>query len=206
MMRAMLVDWLVEVHIEFSLLSETLFLAVNLFDRYLSACSAKKKAIPRSKLQLVGVTSMLVACKVEEVRQVGLDDFLYICNQAFTREEIILMESNMLNVLGFSLTAATQLHFLRRLSKAAKSDTVVHTLSKYIIELALVDYSTLAYVPSLVAAGAVWLARKLARSASADSEPNWVCVYAASVRCMWIANLAHRPAPCTTTVRTASRS
>jgi hypothetical protein len=34
-MRAILVDWLIEVHLKFKLLPETLFLTVNIIDRYL---------------------------------------------------------------------------------------------------------------------------------------------------------------------------
>ena len=61
-MREILNDWLIEVHLKFGLLPETLFLTVNLIDRYLST-----KSIYRNKLQLVGVTAMLIASKYEEI-------------------------------------------------------------------------------------------------------------------------------------------
>jgi len=61
-MRSILIDWLIEVHLKFKLLPETLYLTVNLIDRYLA-----KELIPRNKLQLVGVTSMLIASKYEEI-------------------------------------------------------------------------------------------------------------------------------------------
>ena len=61
-MRAILVDWLIEVHRKFELMPESLYLTVNIVDRFLSV-----KAVPRKELQLVGMGSMLIACKYEEI-------------------------------------------------------------------------------------------------------------------------------------------
>jgi len=61
-MRAILVDWLVEVHMKFNLVPETLFLCINVIDRYCEIVN-----VPRAKLQLVGVTALLIACKYEEI-------------------------------------------------------------------------------------------------------------------------------------------
>ena len=61
-MRAILVDWLVEVHMKFNLVSETLYLCINVIDRYCEIVN-----VPRAKLQLVGVTALLIACKYEEI-------------------------------------------------------------------------------------------------------------------------------------------
>ena len=46
-MRAILIDWLVEVHLKFKLMPETLFLTHNLIDRFLS-----KKVVTRKNLQV----------------------------------------------------------------------------------------------------------------------------------------------------------
>ncbi len=61
-MRAVLVSWLIEVHMKFKLLPETLFLTVNLIDRY-----TEKKQVSRTNYQLLGVTAMLIASKYEEI-------------------------------------------------------------------------------------------------------------------------------------------
>lgn len=61
-MRSILVDWLIEVHRKFDLMPETLYLTVNIVDRFLSL-----KTVPRRELQLVGISSMLIACKYEEI-------------------------------------------------------------------------------------------------------------------------------------------
>lgn len=83
-MRAILIDWLVEVHLKFKLLPETLYLTVNLIDRYL-----ERKTILRDKLQLVGVTCMLIACKYEEIYPPIVKDFVYITDNAYSHQEIL---------------------------------------------------------------------------------------------------------------------
>lgn len=164
-MRAILVDWMVEVHVKFKLLTETMFLSVNLVDRFLSV-----KPITRTKLQLVGITAMLLASKYEEIYSPELRDFIHIADKAYTREEILRMERLMLTTLDFNLSASTPLHFLRRFSKASKSDSRTHTLSKYLSELTLTEYNMLKYLPSQIAASSVYIARLMTgRSA-------WVCV------------------------------
>ena len=83
-MRAILVDWLIDVHHKFKLLPETLFLTVNIIDRYLA-----RHAIHRTKLQLVGVTAMLIASKYEEIYAPEVRDFVYITDKAYLKEEIL---------------------------------------------------------------------------------------------------------------------
>lgn len=82
-MRAILVDWLVEVHLKFKLVPETLYLTINLIDRYLNV-----KEVSRPKLQLVGVTSLLIASKYEEIYPPELRDLVYICDRAYTRQDV----------------------------------------------------------------------------------------------------------------------
>lgn len=83
-MRAILVDWLIEVHLKFKLAPETLFLGINLIDRYLEVAPVTK-----DRLQLVGVSAMLIACKYEEIYPPEVKDFVYITDSAYTREEVL---------------------------------------------------------------------------------------------------------------------
>jgi len=98
-MRAILVDWLIDVHLKFKLLNETLFLTVNILDRYLSVVSN----LARSKLQLVGVASMLISTKYEEIYPPTVKDYVYITDSAYTKEEILKMESHILSALDFNI-------------------------------------------------------------------------------------------------------
>ncbi len=93
-MREILTDWLIEVHLKFKLLPETLYLTVNLIDRFLSTTQ-----VLRNKLQLVGVTAMLIASKYEEIYPPIVSDFVYITDNAYTREEILDMEEKILMAL-----------------------------------------------------------------------------------------------------------
>jgi len=155
-MRAILVDWLVEVHHMFKLLPETLFLTVFIIDRYL-----EKSPVARDKLQLVGITAMLIGAKYEEIYAPECNDFVHVSDGAYEKEQILETEQLILNTLEFNLTCPSALHFLRRYSKAAGSDYSVHTLCKYLIELALVDIKLLKFLPSQIAAGAVYVARSM---------------------------------------------
>lgn len=80
-MRVILVGWLNEVHLKFKLLPETLFLTINLIDRY-----CEKKQIMRTNYQLLGVTAMLIASKYEEIYAPEIRDFVYITDKAYTKE------------------------------------------------------------------------------------------------------------------------
>ena len=86
-MRAILVDWLIDVHAKFRLLPETLFLTINLIDRYLSKTQGQK-----SRLQLVGVAALLIATKYEEIYPPTLKDLVYITDKAYSEKDIVTME------------------------------------------------------------------------------------------------------------------
>jgi cyclin B len=156
-MRAILVDWLVEVHLKFKLMPETLFLTTSLIDRFL-ACTP----VSRKRLQLVGVTAMLVASKYEEIWAPEVRDFVYISDKAYDRAQILGMEREMLSALGYRLTLPTSYQFLARLLKAASAhyDKKLALFVAYCAELCLVEYSTLRYSPSELAAGVMYVAMR----------------------------------------------
>ncbi|XP_067160156.1 G2/mitotic-specific cyclin-B3 isoform X2 [Apteryx mantelli] len=111
-MRAILVDWMVEVQENFELNHETLYLAVKLVDHYLVEVVSM-----RDKLQLIGSTAILIASKFEERCPPCVDDFLYICDDAYKREELIAMEMSILRTLKFDINIPIPYRFLRRFAK-----------------------------------------------------------------------------------------
>ena len=155
-MRAILVDWLVDVHLKFKLLPETLFLAVNLIDRYL-----EKAKISRQKLQLVGVAAMLIAAKYEEIYPPEIKEFEYVTDRAYSKPEILDMEGKILSTLNFHLTINSQLLFLERYAMIAKLDERMLNMAKYLLELALVEYKMIKYLPSTLACSAIYLTNKI---------------------------------------------
>lgn len=162
-MREILVDWLVEVHLKFKLEQETLFLTVNLIDRFL-----ERREVTRNKLQLVGCAAMLLGSKYEEIYAPEVRDFVYISDQAYTHEQILAMETIMLNALGFDLTVPSALKFADRFIKVVdrESDEAFRMTVYYLLEITLQDYSFIKYLPSMVAASAMHIALRATASSS----------------------------------------
>ena len=155
-MRAILVDWLVEVHLRFKLVPETLYLCVSLIDRFLS-----KREVTRSKLQLVGVTCMFISSKYEEIYPPELRDLVYICDSAYTKEEIVDMEESVLKALNYKVTIPSAHTFLIRFLKAAHADKRMVQLSYYILDGSLQCDKLLQYLPSQLAAASIFVARRV---------------------------------------------
>ncbi|CAN1828087.1 CYCA2-2 [Linum perenne] len=158
-MRGILIDWLVEVSEEYKLVPDTLYLTVNLIDRYLS-----KNFIEKQRLQLLGVTCMLIASKYEEICAPRVEEFCFITDNTYTKEEVLEMESRVLNILHFQLSVPTPKTLLRRFILAARASykdpcVELEFLANYLAELTLVEYNFIKFLPSLVAASAVFLAR-----------------------------------------------
>ncbi|KAL4839810.1 hypothetical protein H8958_009495 [Nasalis larvatus] len=97
-MRAILVDWLVQVHSKFRLLQETLYMYVAIMDQFLQV-----QPVSRKKLQLVGITALLLASKYEEMFSPNIEDFVYITDNAYTSSQIREMETLILKELKFEL-------------------------------------------------------------------------------------------------------
>ncbi|XP_026755615.2 G2/mitotic-specific cyclin-B1-like [Galleria mellonella] len=159
-MRATLIDWLVEVQIQFSLVLETLHLTVGILDRYLQAAPN----VQRTQLQLVGVTAMFIASKYEEIYPPDVRDFIYMTDKAYTKSDIFKCERDIMSKLGFCLARPIPLSFLRRFVKAAHGTSKNHHLAKYFVDLSLVEYSMAHYKPSELAAAAICLSLYLLSS------------------------------------------
>jgi len=154
-MRAILIDWLVEVHLKFKLVPETLYLTVNVIDRYL-----KVAMVERSNLQLVGVSALLLASKYEEIYPPELKDLVYITDKAYTQEQILVMEEQMVKALSYNMTISSIHLFMMRYLKAGHADRRMVWLASYVCERMLQEYSMLSHKPSIVASCAVYIARK----------------------------------------------
>jgi len=152
-MRAILIDWLVEVHMKFRLVPETLYLCVSIIDRY---CS--KVDVLRSKLQLIGVTALLVACKHEEIYPPEVRDCVYITDRAYNRQEVLDMEQDILKVLDWRISVPTAFPFLDRFLCLTNASEMTKHAAAYYLERTLQEHSFLQFRPSVVCASAVILA------------------------------------------------
>ncbi|XP_007018576.2 PREDICTED: putative cyclin-A3-1 isoform X2 [Theobroma cacao] len=158
-MRGILVDWLVEVAEEYKLVSDTLYMTISYIDRFLSL-----NTLNRQRLQLLGVSSMLIASKYEEINPPNVEDFCYITDNTYTKDEVVKMEADILKSLKFELGNPTIKTFLRRLTRVAQEDNKASSLQLeflgyYLAELSLLDYGCVKFLPSMVAASVTFLTR-----------------------------------------------
>ncbi|XP_047130316.1 G2/mitotic-specific cyclin-B3 isoform X1 [Hydra vulgaris] len=155
-MRAILVDWLVEVQENFELYHETLYLAVKLVDNFL-----QNNPTPKEQLQLVGATALLIACKIEEHHPPPLDDFQYICDDAYTHKMFINMELKIFKALDFDVNIPISYSFLRRYARVTSMSMQLLTLARYILELSLQEAQFVDVRSSKISAACLCLALKM---------------------------------------------
>lgn len=155
-MRAILMDWLIDVHLKFKLLPETFYLTVNIIDRYLGSAP-----VARQKLQLVGVAAMLIASKYEEIYPPEVKDFVYVTDRAYSREDILDIEGKIIASLNFNFTAPSPFRFLERYSRVAGFDEKSFHLARYLLELSATEYKMMKYTPSTLACSAIYLVNKI---------------------------------------------
>jgi len=154
-MRSILIDWLVDVYRKYGLRRETLFLTVNLVDRYLS-----RVPLRRRRLQLVGVAAMFIASKFEEIRPPEALDFVYITDRAYTKEELLEMEMSMLQTLNFEVAGPTAAHFMAPLQSANECDAAHRELVWYLASLSLLEVKCMRHLPSHLASAALMLSNE----------------------------------------------
>lgn len=152
-MRAILVDWMVEAHAKFRCVPEVLHLGVNLLDRYLNVAE-----VARKEIQLVGITALWIAAKYEEVYPFQLKDCVTVTGRAYTKQQILDMEVDMLDGLRFQLTVPTGYQFLQRFLSITKSTPLMQIAATFYLERTLQEYDVLGYRQSEIAMAAVVLA------------------------------------------------
>lgn len=156
-MRVTLIDWLLQVHLRYHMLPETLWIAINIIDRFLS-----NRTVSVVKLQLVGITAIFIAAKYEEILAPSVDEFVFMTEEGFTKDEILKGERIILQALDFQISHyCSPYNWMRRISKADDYDLQTRTLSKFLIEVTLVDSRFLRAKASLVAAVGMYSARTM---------------------------------------------
>ena len=154
-MRSILIDWLIDVHLKYKMVPQTMYISVNLIDRYLS-----KNETNRMKLQCVGVASMFIASKYEEIYPPELKDFVYITDKAYVKSDVLEMEYKMLKSLNFDITFPTQWSFFEIFTEKLKLEQKVYYLAWFLMELSLINYKMLKFKYSQIAASSILIAIK----------------------------------------------
>lgn len=152
-MRGILVDWLIEVHYKFKMHGPSLWLTINILDRYL-----QKSQISRDKLQLIGVASMLLASKFDEVFPPEVKDCVQITDSSYTRREIIQMESRIFQTLNYQVAVPTGFHFMIYFLNLIEADDITKYLALFYAERNLQEQHFLSVLPSHFTAAAIMAA------------------------------------------------
>ena len=161
-MRAILIDWLIEVHYKFHLKDETLYQTVFIIDSYLSMFP-----ILRAKLQLLGIAALLISCKSQEIYD--------ITDGAYVKEELVEMENHILKILGFNIVSPTAIEFYNIVSKAFNFDQKQYFLGKYFMESSLIDYQMIKYSASVIGVSCAYVVMKFC------GINNYKCLYSKNV-------------------------
>ena len=154
-MRSILVDWIIDVHHKFGFTDETLFMTILIIDRY---CSIEQVA--RIKYQCLGITALMIACKHEEINVPKVEDFIYITDNAYTKEEVFKMENDVLSKLNFSLLYPSPIKFYEYLSLHFNFSKKYHMLGKYLMESFLLDLKYIKYKPSIISCACTYIVMK----------------------------------------------
>ena len=154
-MRSILIDWLIDVHRKYKLKPETIYLTVNIIDRYLS-----KKNVETINLQLVGVVSLLISSKYEDIYPPKVRDLAEITDGAYVPNQLLSMEEKILSALNFDLFYPTQWHFFECYRKKLNLNKITFFFAWYLMELTLIDIGIINYKGSIIASSAVLLAMK----------------------------------------------
>ncbi|XP_050094202.1 G2/mitotic-specific cyclin-B3 [Anopheles aquasalis] len=161
-MRSVLIDWMVECQESFELNHETLYLGVKIVDIYLSLV-----VIQRERLQLVAAAALLIAAKYDERIPPTVDDFIYICDGAYDRPELIKMERTVFQTIGYDLGIPLSYRFLRRYARVNRIPMPILTLARYILETSLMEYNTVLMLDSKLACAALFIALRM------NNKPGW---------------------------------
>ena len=154
-MRAILIDWIIDIHFKFNLKLQTLYITIMIIDTFLS-----KKEIRRSEFQLLGLAALLIACKTEEVQCPQMKDLIDLTDGACNKEQLIKMESDVLVLLNFNICVPTPVDFFGILAKGFKFNSLQTNLGKYFMEYSLYDYNMVKYSPSVIAAACCYFVMK----------------------------------------------
>ena len=154
-MRSVLIDWLIDVHHKFQFKEETLFMTILIIDRY---CTIRQ--ILRVNLQLLGITAMMIACKHEEIDLPKIEDFIYITDNAYTKNDIVKLENNILIALNFELLYPSALRFFEYLSLNFNFDKKAIYMGKYLMESFLLDIKYVKYKASVISCACAYIVMK----------------------------------------------
>ena len=190
-MRAVLIDWLIDLNIRFGYKEETIYQAVWIIDAYLS-----KEKVSRNNLQLLGITALLISCKENEIYFPPLEQCAFLTDRAYKKEELLQFENKIMRVLEFNILVPASCNFYNILSKAYNFDKKQYLFGKYILDSCLVDYNLTKYKASVIAVACIYIVMKYfgmnnykelyTKGIIQDNNPKKIIKDAAKDICVWV--------------------
>ena len=154
-MRAILVDWIIEIHDKFHLKSQTLYQTIWLIDTYLSI-----KFIKRSDFQLLGLGCLYISCKFYEIYYPQLKECVEATDGAYSKEDLLRIEKDILKTTNYNLLPPSQEDFYNIIAKSFGFNEKQYYLGKYFMENSLIDYNMIKYSPSVIAVSCSYIVMK----------------------------------------------
>ena len=153
--RSILIDWIIDVHLKFKLKEETLYMIIFIIDKYLSI-----EIISKNKFQLLGISSILIACKHEEIDVPKINELIYITDNSYSKKDVIYMENEILKKLNFSLLYPSPLIFFELISLYLNFDKTKILMGKYLMESFLIDEKFVKYKSSIISCACAYVVMK----------------------------------------------
>ena len=171
--RIVVIEWLSYIVCYFSQSNETLFMSINIMDRYIS-----KKKISLNIYQLVAISSYLIASKFEDTNSPLIDDLIYVSKNIYTQNDIIAMEKDILSALNFDIFFVSSYQFFSLFYLLSDlNNKILFCLGHLILELCLLNIDIMSCEQSLLAIGALLIAKKSLDIKEEISNVKLICDY-----------------------------
>ena len=151
-MREILINWLMEVHFNLCSQEETLYLAINILDRYLGV-----KNVTTYDLQTVGIASLMIAIKYQETKFVEIAELIYLTDNSTTLEHLLNTEVQILKALEYNFTVPSVLNYLDCYNNILQLNLEELKCVEYLIQMCCCDYKMIKYMPSLICSGCLYI-------------------------------------------------
>ena len=157
-MRSILIDWLIEVHDKLNFKQETLYITIYMIDSYLS-----KKRIEKRRFQLLGITALLIATKLNEIYFRKIGDYVLLTDNAYTIDDILEMEEEIAKTLSFNFLVPSPLSFFEIFSRITgiSEDKDKCNLGEFLLQSFLLDFRSFNYSYSIIACASCFIVMKL---------------------------------------------
>ncbi len=139
---------------------ETLYVCIGIIDKYFQVVPA----IPKKKMQVLGVTALHIAGKYEEIYPPELKHIIQVTgDKTLIKEDVVKMEFDIITALDFDFTYPSSLRFMERLARVAQVNEKTQMLAQYFCDTSLLDCTLMKEKPSRVAAIAMYAALKITK-------------------------------------------